>query len=195
MKKVFLIIIILAVSIGGYLVYKELTQKAVIRSEISDRSKKFLSKQKSDNGLWEDANLADNKTQDAGVKNVTIDKCFSFVMPYAVRFSRNDGVCEVSYGLSKPRGTLVIYQREGMMKGFDDVPGVSMRRLHKEKYIEETVIAGGRKFLIFTQTQEEQVLNAFYFEPESYFVVNLLGSASDESKEKLIQLLGTVKFL
>jgi hypothetical protein len=193
MKKVFLIVIILAVSIGGFFIYKELTQKAVIRSEISDRSKKFLSKQKSDNGLWEDANV--NKPVGEGDKNITIDKCFSFVMPYTVRFSRNDGVCEVSYGLSKPRGTLVIYQREGMMKGFDDVPGVSMRRLHKEKYKEQTVTVGGRKFLIFTQTQEEQVLNAFYFEPESYFVVNLLGSASDESKEKLIQLLGTVNFL
>jgi hypothetical protein len=193
MKKVFLIFIILVVSIGGFFVYKELTQKAVIRSEISDRSKKFLSKQKSDNGMWEDANV--NKPADEGNKNITVDKCFSFIMTFTVRFSRKDGPCEVSYGLSSPRGTLVMYKRSGKVGSFEAVPGVSMRRIHTDKYTEESRNINGKTYLIFTQTKEEQILSAFYFEPGSYFVANLLGSTSDESKEKLIQLLETVKLL
>jgi hypothetical protein len=195
MKKLLFILGITGIAVGGYLVYREITPKTEIRSELSDRSKRFIAEQKGDNGVWQDANTAGERIEAREGSALEAEGCFSFVMPYAVKFVRDDGPCEVSYGLLRPRGTLIVYKREGNMSDFEDVPGVSMRRLHKEKYKEEIVSAGGRKFLVFTQTQEEQILNAFYFERDFYFVANVLGSTSDETKQKLIQLLETVKFL
>lgn len=192
MKKLFFALLLIVLIVIGAFIYNETRGKAVIGDGLSERGKRFLATQKG-----QDSNLSDidfsEKSGGIGQK-ITVEDCFSFTMTFSVRFSRLDSECNVSYGTDVPRGTIVIYKVKGAISSFDEVPGVSLRRKESQKYKESAEVIDGRKFLLFTTTQDEQVLNAFYYESDFYFVANFIGSASDATKAKMIKLLETVEF-
>lgn len=192
-KLIFIILPVFFIVASGVFVYKEVHAKPEINSGLSDRGKRFLSSQNGKNAGLEDVDF--NKKSDLRGEKIEIDGCFSFIMPFSVRFSRTDGECNVAYGTDLPRGTLVIYKTNAAMSDFNSVPGVSLRRLENKKYKEEEREIKGKKFLFFKSVQDEQVLNAFYYESDFYFVANFIGSTSEETKAKMIKLLETVEFL
>lgn len=184
-------VVMIGLVVAGIFIYTELTAKPVIQNGLTKRSKEYIEKQSKNNDAFRYANLTNGKDADRSGK-VVVDDCFSFNIPFSITHNRQDAECEVTYGISGG-GNVIAYKRNADIGSFDSVPGVSLRRLEKEKYKEERKVLNGKTYLVFT-AKDEQIKNAFYFGPGFYFVLNLLAPYSTENDGKFMKMLESVEF-
>ena len=192
-KSVAFFVIGIFIGSGAFVVYQELQQEPEIRTGIlSERSKQFLKKQEGVDAL-QYGKLADGKSV-ARSQRVTIDDCFSFVLPFQLKFSRRDGECDMTYGLLSPGGNVVAYYREAQTDGWEGVSGVGMRRQSSHVYEEKVVRAGGKEFLTFKNKEAGGYeRNAFYRTPEYFIVINLLATTGQNLDGKFEEMLGSLE--
>jgi hypothetical protein len=187
MKKKFLILcivllLLVAAGIGGYVYLKESTT-TVIRSELSDRSKEFItSRKKDEDAAWQTVNL-DNKRageHDFDSQTVTVKNCYTVVVPFQISDDRTNEPCVYYAILQSPRGNMTTNLRSVGFQKVEDSPDVHFRRGKKDIYREESVTIKNQPILIFTDITGESGKTAFTMVDGKIFSVSMNISAADE---------------
>ena len=131
----------------------------------------------------------------ASDRTYTVGDCFTIQIYFTVKNDRQkEGECYLYVSLSRPNGDITVYQKiEGNYASFDDVPGVSLRRIEKEKYKEKTHKVGNKSFLEFENTKEGE-RTIFYYGQGSYLVITFDIQATDID-EGIQKTLESIKFL
>lgn len=193
LKKILIIlfVIIAAVTIG--IVVFEKTQGARISSDLSDRSKTFIEQKQRRENTSEFSNLIAERGEDTRGKTMTVGNCFSFLMPYAVFNSREEGECNGYFAFDRPRGSIVAYMENASSANIEDASGVSMRRQTPKQYEEKQIEVGGRKFYGFIDKNSMYTITTYHLTSNKVLILTLKLPAEDD--EKLKGILASVKFL
>lgn len=190
-KKIVIFSMLIVVFLGAGLYYVVNGQKTTFGGEeLSARSKEYLNNKTDSN---KDSELRyvqlTGTPKDATNKKITVGTCFIIQIPFAVDNQRQkEDECHLYVSTTRPEGSIIAYQRAGEILDFDSVPGVSLRRVEKEKYEEKSVKIGNRTFLGFTNKQEGEH-TYFYYTSKSYFVItfDMHGAKIDEEIKKTLQ--------
>lgn len=170
----------------------EFFQKPKIGNTLSERSKEFIEKQKVEEGSSKFNNLVAEKGEDFKGKRITVDDCFSFVMPYSVFNQRQEGECSGYFAFERPRGTIVAFMEKATSASIDDASGVSMRRLESEKYEEKKYEIDGRSFVGFVDKTNTYSITTYHYISEKYFILTL--KLPEENEKALREILASLEF-
>ncbi len=174
-KKIYSGILVLILVGGVFVAYYILNgQRSTINEgALSDRSREYLEKKSVQDGSSELKYIQlTGVPEGASGQTITVGDCFSIQIPFAIDNNRQkEDECHLYISTTRPEGSITAYQRYGgEYLDFDSVPGVSLRRLEKEKYEEKSLKVGDRTFLGFRNKQEGEV-TYFYYTPQSHFVI------------------------
>lgn len=195
MKKVIIIFLVIVILCGvGFYVYL-LRQRAIISTTLSDRSKEYLKSRSEKN--TEDTSLEyvdiDKKQAQRNVE-VTIGDCFSIKIPFQVtntRFKKDE--CFGNFSIENPKGILVVYENKGKIGDFDQVPGVSLRRIKSSEYKEEKKIINNIQYVLFEKKGDTYEKIAFSYDSAAYFTASLIGYSNENLDDKLDEILASRK--
>lgn len=183
--------LILLVFIIGIVIF-EFFQKPKIGNTLSERSKEFIEKQKVEEGSSKFGNLVAEKGEDFKGKRITVDDCFSFVMPYSVFNQRQEGECSGYFAFERPRGTIVAFMEKATSASIDDASGVFMRRQDTEKYEEKIYEIDGKSFVGFIDKTDIYSITIYHYVSEKYFILTL--KLPEEDEKKLREILASLEF-
>lgn len=183
---------IVVLLIGIYLF--ETLQKPSFSNSLSSRSQEFIQKKEA-SGSSQFSGLLIKEGEKTTGKRFSVGGCFSFVMPYNVFNMREEGECDYYFAFEKPNGKITAFARTGSHLSFDNLEGVGMRRQDTEKYKEEELETGGKKFLIFQNLEEPYQKTAYYYSDTMYIVITLTTSTSDSQDVKLQEILESLTTL
>jgi hypothetical protein len=193
MKKKLVIFAGLAVILVGvgFVVMTQLTQKPEISHVLSERSKEYLAEDKDGSALGK-MYLGEKEELQVG-KRVNVDNCFTLVVPFALKTERRDKKCDFYMAIEKPRGSITAYLNTEPSAGWENVPGISMRRQSTWSYQEKSITANGKAFLTFKQKEKGKYQrSAFYRTPTYFVVINLEGFTGDNLDKKFEEMLGSL---
>ena len=192
LKKIILGIFIPLIAIVTGIVIFELLQKPQISNNLSQRSKQFIEAHKAEDGSSRLNNLVATKGEDTRGKTITVGKCFSFVMPYSVFNSRQEGKCNGYFAFDRPKGSIVTFMEDASSDSIDQASGVSMRRLYKDQYEEKKYDVGGKTFVGFVDKKDIYTITIYHYVSGKYFIFTL--KLPDEDEKTLTSILSSVKF-
>jgi hypothetical protein len=191
-KKLILgIFIILFLLILGIVIFENL-QKPQISYTLSDRSKEFIKKQRTQDSGGEYTALVGKKGEDYKGKRVKVGECFSFIMPYSVFNSRQESECGGYFAFDRPRGSITAFMEQASSDSIDSAPGVSMRRQDKEKYQEKEYKIGQKQFVGFIDKTDIYTITIYHYVSEKYLIFTL--KLSRENDEDLRKILSSLEF-
>lgn len=181
--------------LGGLLAYYVINgQKSSInQGELSDRSREYLENKNTseDDSDLQYVNLTGVPEGAAG-RTFTVGDCFSVQIPFTVDNERQkEGECHLYVSTTRPDGSITAFmQSGGSINDFDSVPGVSLRRMEKEKYKEMSLKVKDKTFLGFRNSKELEE-TYFYYTPNSFFTItfNMNGLEIEEEVKKTLESL------
>ncbi len=194
-KKIFAFSMVLCIGIGIFL-FLNTKQSTSVSNTLSERSKEYL-KNRSNNPDTSLNNVAvtEGGTITPSETTFTVGDCFSITVPFRVDNERNQGLCGKRIAITKPQGSIVVYQERGEVASIDEVPGVSMRRLYKDTYEEEAKVINNKTFFLFKNLESGTYeKNVFLHMSDRYFILNLSASGGPELDTKLFQMLASLEF-
>lgn len=195
MRKIIIFSGILAVLIAGVALYFYIDFKNSSRTQnsLSDRAKEFLQEQKTRNNSLTDINLKGRKIIS---QDISVEKCFSFHIPFSVRnvnTDNNGNPCYRYVSFDNPKGSVVIYKESSSGLDLDSAPGVSLRRLKKDVYKEESFSITGHSFLVFRDTTKPYEKTAYTLVSGSYIITTLSVTDPEVPEEKFKMLLASIQ--
>jgi hypothetical protein len=201
MKKFLFIvagIILLAGGIGyGVSVYLKESNKTVIHSTISERSKEFIASQSGQQtGDWRSVNLDKKRAgeSDFDSNRVTVKDCYSLIVPFAVSDSRQNDPCVYYAILSSPRGNMTTSLRDVGFAKAEEAPDVNFRRGKKDQYKESTLTTDKGIFLVFTDSTTGTEKTAFGMIGRKLFTVSLgIGATDDVQTRQMKKIIDSVE--
>ncbi|OGH48089.1 MAG: hypothetical protein A3A51_00440 [Candidatus Levybacteria bacterium RIFCSPLOWO2_01_FULL_39_10] len=190
MKKKIIIgaVVLFGIAVLGVVLFEYL-EKPEFGSELSDRSKKFISSQKS--GSYSNL-LSEEKKDDLKGERVSVGECFSFIMPYSVFNHYEQGKCNEYFAFERPKGSIVAYLTDTVSSSLDQAPGVSMRRLNPEQYEERNIKVGDREFLGFIDLLDQFTITIYHNIDNQYLILTL--KLPEENQKVLEGILSSLEF-
>lgn len=192
-KKIYLLVFVLFLIFGGLLAYYVINgQKSSInQGELSDRSREYLENK---NTSEDDSELQyvelTGVPEGARGKTFTVEDCFVIQIPFVVDNERQkEGECHLYVSTTRPDGSITAFmQVGGEITNFDGVPGVSLRRMEKEKYKEMSLKVKDKTFLGFRNSKELEE-TYFYYTPNSFFTItfSMSGLPIEEEVKKTLE--------
>ncbi len=195
MRKIIIFSGILAVLIAGVALYFYIDFKNSSRTQnsLSDRAKEFLQEQKTGNNSLSDINFKGRKIIS---QDISVEKCFSFHIPFSVRnvnTDNNGNPCYRYISFDNPKGSVVIYRENAAGFDLESAPGVSLRRLKKDVYKEENFSINGHSFLVFRDTTKPYEKTAYTLVSSSYIITTLSVTDPEVPEEKFKMLLASIQ--
>lgn len=187
---VIFIIIILCVVVYFYI---DFLNSSKTQSSLSTRAREFLAEQKNQDNSLSDLRLSGGKVIN---QDVVVDKCFTFHVPFKVsniNTDNNGNPCYRYVAFNDPKGSIVIYKQSAGGLPLENAPGVSLRRLKKEIYKEESAKLGSNSFLIFKDTSKPYEKTAYMLAYDNYIIITLSVTDPEVSEEKFTALLSSVQ--
>ncbi len=191
-KLIFALLILFAIIATGIFIF-EILQKPKINNALSQRSKEFIENQIKSGGTNKYVPLLQEKTENIKEKRITVGNCFSFVIPYSVFNSRQEGECNGYFAFSRPKGNIVVFMEKAVNPTIDEAPGVSMRRLNPQNYEEKEIKIGEKSFVGFIDKRESYTITIYHFVSEKYFIMTL--KLPEEDERTLRKILSSLRFL
>ena len=192
LKNIILGIAIFLILLTAGVMLFELLQKPKISNNLSDRGREFIEAHKADDGSLPLNKLIADKIPDTRGKRIQVGNCFSFVMPYSVFNSRQDGECNAYFGFDRPKGSIVAFMEDATSGSIDQASGVSMRRIYKNKYEEKEYKIGDEIFTMFIDKKDTYSVTTYHYISNKYFIFTL--NLTNEDEETLRSILSSVKF-
>ncbi len=194
MRKIIIFCLILLVLIGGIALYFyiDFLNSSRTQSSLSDRAKEFLKEQKGGSNSLSDVRL---QAKTVISQDISIDTCFSFHVPFSVKnvnTDNNGNPCYRYIAFDNPKGSIVIYQEKAAGLPLENAPGVSLRRLKKDIYKEESVKNEAYSFLVFRDTTKPYEKTAYMLSNDKYTIVTLSVTDPQISEGKFIELLSSI---
>jgi len=191
-KSIIAVSIFLFAGVAGYFVLGEFRQKPEISTELSERSKEYLAKDK-DGSVLGKMYLGEKEALTVG-KKVNVDNCFTLTVPFPLKTERKEKECDFYMAIEKPRGSVVAYLNKEPSADWENVPGISMRRQTTWTYAEKSVSVNGMDFLTFrTKDEGKYHRSAFYRTPTYFLVINLEGYTGENLDKQFEEMLASVK--
>jgi hypothetical protein len=185
-NRLFLLLLILVVLGGmgfGISVYLKESNKTVIRSELSARSKEFIASQSGQQtGDWRSVELGKKRAgeSDFDSNRLTVKNCYSLVVPFQVDDSRQNDPCVYYAILGSPRGNMTTNLRTVGFTKTEEAPDVTFRRGKKENYKEGSLQTKSGKVLVFADIKDGSGKTAFIMMDGKLFTVTLNIAAADD---------------
>lgn len=190
-KTILAAILISVVSISGIIIF-EFLQKPKFGNELSERSKSFIQNQNLKGGINQYAPLVKEEKEDYRGKRVSVGNCFSFIMPFSVFNSREEGECSGYFAFERPRGSIVAFMESATSDSIENASGVSMRRLNKEKYLEKEIKIGNKELIGFVDKEVGSYsITVYQYINKEYFILTL--NLPEEDEVKLKEILSSVQ--
>lgn len=195
MRKIIIFGVILFVLIAGVALYfyVDFLNASHTQNSLSDRAKEFLQEQKTGNNSLSDVNLKGRKVIS---QDISIEKCFSFHVPFSVRnvnTDNNGNPCYRYVSFDNPKGSIVIYKESAAGLPLENAPGISLRRLKKDTYKEESLSINGHTFLVFRDITKAYEKTAYMVSHDNYIIVTLSVTDPEVSDDTFKMLLSSIQ--
>ena len=191
-KKIILgIILFLGLSVLGIFIF-ESYQKPKFGDQLSDRSKKFIESQSEKEGASQYAPLLEEERQDTRGQRVQVGDCFSFIMPFSVFNSRQEGECNGYFAFDRPKGTIVAYVEDASGNSIEQASGFRMREQFSDKYQKKEYKIGSRSFVGFIDTNATYSITIYHLVSDKYFIFTL--NLPEEDENILREILASLEF-
>lgn len=196
MKKLLIVVGVIALVSIGFITYVRLTTKATIYSNLTDRARDYLKDKRSVNDRdWQKTKIDQpvNTFDKPSFKKVDDPKCFSITVPIPSSEARREADCQYRIFLTDPVGFSIVFRRPVEANSMDDVADVSMRRLYTEQYTEKKIKINDREFYIFKKKDGAYERSAFLLQNKQLFVFSIVVQTNENLDRKFDETLQSIK--
>ena len=182
--------------------YASLQSRATYSNTLSSRSRRYIEAQKKNNNEnWQGVNFESSEqntvqtTPQSRNTTVNVDNCFSIKIPFSVWLTRRRDQCNWQWGVNTPRATIRAYMRtDTSTPSLDELSDVKMRRLFKDKYVEEKVKVNDKTFLLFEEVTDTYEKTAFHLTNGKIFVLSITTPGKFDLDKQFLQMVSSIKF-
>jgi hypothetical protein len=190
-RIIFFIILVLG---GAIFLFKEMNQKAVIKTGVlSQRAQEYFKKQRETEGsTWQGVNT-NEQTPIPESQTVSVSECFTLTIPFKIEMKREEHDCFVRYSLATPKGSIVTYLEDFAGPSLEQVSHIRYRLSKTDEYVQEQKKINNRDFMVFTKKGDRYEKDAFAVNGNKLFVMIFSTYTGAENDGKFWSMLESVR--
>jgi hypothetical protein len=188
MKKI--IVLIVSLVIAGLIIFINIPDRQ-IHTQLSDRAKQYISsRQNNQDETWQNIRL---KPKAQKSPHYTLPDCFSFYVPFPIKFDKPKGNCSVVIFTGSPTGRITIIRKNVTFTNYEDVPDIKSRLLSNQ-YTKNTLAINNREYYVLKKRGLSYETYAFHLDQGKMISIAFIFSSTNDFDSQLSQVITSLRY-